>query len=142
MQRAMTEKQREEILAAYRTRASAFDRVASRRARLSAVNPAATGNEAVGEGHGEVAGDPFAQAGCPPQMIGRFRDVLTLVADGATNDEIGSRLHVSAETVSWYLRRIYVALGARNRAHAVALAYRQGLLACDRAAAAPRTSLG
>ena len=54
--------------------------------------------------------------------------ILSLVAEGRTDNEIGIRLCMSAKTVSWYVREIRLRLGARSRAHAVALAIRQGIL--------------
>jgi DNA-binding NarL/FixJ family response regulator len=54
--------------------------------------------------------------------------LLRLVADGATNREAAGRLFVSEATVKASLLRIYERLGARDRASAVAEAYRRGLL--------------
>jgi DNA-binding NarL/FixJ family response regulator len=48
--------------------------------------------------------------------------VLAGIACGATNAEVARRLHLSPETVKTHLRRIYKALGARDRGHAIALA--------------------
>jgi DNA-binding NarL/FixJ family response regulator len=59
----------------------------------------------------------------------RERDVLELVAAGATNPEIGRRLHLSAHTVKEHTSRLYRKLGVRNRAEAVQRAQRLGLLA-------------
>jgi len=58
----------------------------------------------------------------------RERDVLRLVAEGATNAEIGERLGVGEETVKTLLSRTFLKLGARRRAEAVAVAQRAGLL--------------
>jgi DNA-binding NarL/FixJ family response regulator len=58
----------------------------------------------------------------------RELELLRLVADGATNREAASRLFVSEATVKAHLLRIYERLGARDRASAVAEAYRRGLL--------------
>ena len=54
--------------------------------------------------------------------------ILSLVAEGRTDNEIAVRLCMSAKTVSWYVRQVRLRLGARSRAHAVALAMRQGIL--------------
>ena len=54
--------------------------------------------------------------------------ILSLVAEGRTDNEIGILLCMSAKTVSWYVREVRLRLGARSRAHAVALAMRQGIL--------------
>ena len=58
----------------------------------------------------------------------REAEVLTLVAEGLTNREIGERLFISAETVKTLLRRATDKLGARNRAHAAAWAAQHGLI--------------
>ena len=55
-------------------------------------------------------------------------EILTLVAEGRTDNEIAIRLCMSAKTVSWYVKEIRTRLDARSRAHAVALAMRQGIL--------------
>lgn len=53
--------------------------------------------------------------------------VLRLAADGLTATEIGQRLHITADTVKGQLTAWRQRLGARNTAHAVALAYSSGL---------------
>lgn len=58
----------------------------------------------------------------------RELELLRLVAGGATNREAAGRLFVSEATVKAHLLRIYERLGARDRASAVAEAYRRGLL--------------
>jgi two-component system response regulator DegU len=58
----------------------------------------------------------------------RQMQVLTLVAEGATDKEIALQLGLSAKTISSYVKHIRARLGAQSRAHAVALAMRQGLL--------------
>ena len=58
----------------------------------------------------------------------RESEVLALVAEGRTDREIALRLSLSVETVSWYVKAIRARLGARSRAHAVALAMRVGVL--------------
>lgn len=58
--------------------------------------------------------------GC--SLTGRQREVLALVANGHTNAQIGRRLNVATETVNRHLAVIYKALGALDRANAVALA--------------------
>ncbi|MGH3034276.1 MAG: response regulator [Gaiellaceae bacterium] len=58
----------------------------------------------------------------------REREVLGLVSEGATNAQIAVRLEVSEETVKTLLSRVFLKLGARRRAEAVAVAQRAGLL--------------
>jgi len=71
-----------------------------------------------------------------PQELG----VLRLIADGRTKDEISRRLGLSTSTVSRHMTRAYRALGARNAAHAVALAHASGLIARRPMPAAPFVS--
>jgi ATP/maltotriose-dependent transcriptional regulator MalT len=58
----------------------------------------------------------------------RERVVLSLVALGHTNREVGQELYISEKTVSVHLSRIMAKLGASRRAEAVATAYERGLL--------------
>ena len=55
-------------------------------------------------------------------------DVLRLLADGLSNEEIGKRLFISAETVRSHLRKAMDKLGAETRTQAVALALREHLI--------------
>ena len=64
-----------------------------------------------------------------PQLTARERDVLRLLADGLSNEEIGKQLFISAETVRGYIRKAMQKLGADTRTEAVALALRQRLIA-------------
>ncbi len=50
------------------------------------------------------------------------------MAEGATDKEIAAGLGLSATSVSQYMKKIRERLGAYSRAHAVALALRQGIL--------------
>jgi DNA-binding NarL/FixJ family response regulator len=61
----------------------------------------------------------------------RERLILTLIAEGRTDNEIAMRLCLSAKTVSWYVDGIRARFDARSRAQAVAVAMRQGLLLGD-----------
>ncbi|MCH7230529.1 response regulator transcription factor [Glycomyces sp. L485] len=58
----------------------------------------------------------------------RELEVLRLVADGASNAEIGRRLHISEATVKTHLLRSYQKLGVKDRTAAVTSAIRRGLL--------------
>ena len=64
-----------------------------------------------------------------PQLTQRERDVLRLLADGLSNDEIGKRLFISAETVRTHVRKAMKKLDADTRAQAVARALREHLIA-------------
>lgn len=58
----------------------------------------------------------------------RERQVLQGIANGQSNAEIGRDLFVSEDTVKTHGRRLFRKLGARDRAHAVAAAFRAGLV--------------
>lgn len=84
---------------------------------------------------GEVTLGPTVQR----RLLGRMRrpgvslslrelEVLQLVADGASNDEVAERLVLSRATVKTHLAHVYEKLGVGSRTEAVAVARRQGLL--------------
>jgi DNA-binding NarL/FixJ family response regulator len=58
----------------------------------------------------------------------REREILRLLADGHSNEEIGRRLFISAETVRTYVRKAMKKLEADTRTEAVAKALRQSLI--------------
>jgi DNA-binding NarL/FixJ family response regulator len=55
-------------------------------------------------------------------------EVLTLVAAGNSNREIGARLSITEETAKAHVKRIIAKLGANDRTHAVTLALARGML--------------
>lgn len=64
--------------------------------------------------------------------------VVSLVAEGFTNKEIGERLHMAENTVNRTLIRLYQRLQVRDRASAVAWAFRNGYLRAGNSAPALR----
>lgn len=61
-------------------------------------------------------------------LTDREVDVLRLVAEGLTNDEIGARLHLSPLTAKTHVSRIMQKLHARDRVRLVIVAYESGLV--------------
>jgi DNA-binding NarL/FixJ family response regulator len=70
-----------------------------------------------------------AVGGTLPKLTQRERDVLRLLADGLSNEEIGRRLFISAETVRTHVRKAMEKLDADTRTAAVARALRENLIA-------------
>ena len=79
-------------------------------------------------GLGKMVFDPQES----PSALGlseRERDVLNLMASGATNPEIAEQLHLSKHTVKEHTSAVFRKLGVRNRTEAVQRAQRLGLVA-------------
>lgn len=62
----------------------------------------------------------------------REREVVALVAQGLSNDEISDRLTISPATARTHVSRAITKLGVRDRAQLVVLAYQTGLARIDR----------
>jgi DNA-binding NarL/FixJ family response regulator len=82
---------------------------------------------------GEFAGSAARgkQAEPPPQLdqlTDREREVLVLVAEGLSNDQIAARLVISPATAKTHVSRTMIKLGARDRAQLVVYAYEAGLI--------------
>ena len=63
----------------------------------------------------------------PPRITPRECDVLELVAEGHSTAEIARALWITEATVRTHIKRTLARLEARTRAHAVAIAFREGL---------------
>jgi DNA-binding NarL/FixJ family response regulator len=80
--------------------------------------------------------DPTAAAGLIAQrrrtrshaLTQREREVLRLLADGCTNEQIGAELSISPQTVRTHVQKAMEKLGATNRVQAVATALRESLI--------------
>ncbi|MFF7446372.1 MULTISPECIES: AAA family ATPase [unclassified Streptomyces] len=72
-----------------------------------------------------------AQATAPGSspLTAREQDVLRLLALGRSNRQIGEELFISGKTASVHVSNILAKLGAASRTEAVAVAYREGLIA-------------
>jgi DNA-binding NarL/FixJ family response regulator len=64
----------------------------------------------------------------PVALTAREQDVLSLVAQGATNKEIAQQLHLSMHTVKSHMRKILAKLHLDRRHEAASYARRQGLI--------------
>ena len=64
----------------------------------------------------------------PGVLTEREQQIVRLLGDGLSNDEIGARLVVETSTVKSHLTRVMTKLGTRDRLQTVVWAYRSGLL--------------
>ena len=62
------------------------------------------------------------------ELTEREREVLTLVGNGLSNNEIAERLLVSLATAKTHVSRAMIKLRARDRAQLVVIAYESGLV--------------
>jgi len=62
------------------------------------------------------------------RLTEREREIVTLVGEGLSNEEIAQRLVVSPATAKTHVSRSMVKLGVRDRAQLVVLAYESGLV--------------
>ncbi|MFD3942791.1 response regulator [Streptomyces sp. NPDC058579] len=65
----------------------------------------------------------------PDGLTEREAEVLVLVADGLSNQEIGARLSISTATVKTHINNLFAKAGVRDRVQAVRYAYHHGLVA-------------
>jgi DNA-binding NarL/FixJ family response regulator len=70
----------------------------------------------------------------------REHEVLRLIADGLENQAIANVLFVSVETIRTHVKSILRKLSSRDRTHAVAVAFRSGVLTVDDAVPGSRQS--
>jgi len=63
-----------------------------------------------------------------PALTQREREVLRLLADGLSNEEVGKRLFIAPDTVRTHVRKAMRKLDADTRTQAVATALRQSLI--------------
>ena len=66
--------------------------------------------------------------GPPPELTDRELQVLRGMSQGTSNAQIGRELFLSEDTVKTYARRLFRKLGVGDRAQAVALGFRWGLV--------------
>ncbi|GMA40763.1 helix-turn-helix transcriptional regulator [Mobilicoccus caccae] len=105
------------------------------RALGAAPLAAELGSAVAGVAGGSTAGSPVPSPSHPEtprrvvvQLTPREHEVLTLVARGRSNGEVGRELFISTKTVSVHVSNILAKLGASGRGEAVALARDLGLL--------------
>ncbi len=87
---------------------------------LDAIRRAAAGGMAFGIRPG--------RSGSVARLSGRELDVIRLVVDGRSNDEIAARLGIGAKTVESHLRRLFERLDVASRTELATRALREGWL--------------
>ena len=73
-------------------------------------------------------GTGFGGSATQPTLTERELQVLTGMSRGRSNAEIGKELYLSEDTVKTHARRLFRKLGASDRAQAVAMGFRWGLV--------------
>ncbi|HSI81408.1 MAG TPA: response regulator transcription factor [Solirubrobacterales bacterium] len=95
-------------------------------AKSSSVEALADAVEAAA--HAERFVDPAAGGVGGAGLTRRQREILQLLADGQSTTEVAHTLGLSTETVRTHTKAALARLGAHDRAHAVAIALRAGLI--------------
>ncbi|MFE7974212.1 response regulator [Streptomyces shenzhenensis] len=70
----------------------------------------------------------LVRAEAPDGLTVRETEVLVLIAEGLSNQEIARRLHVSTATVKTHINNLFAKTGVKDRAQAVRYAYGKGLV--------------
>lgn len=95
---------------------------------MRAVEMVASGQTYVDPGLAGILASSDAAARAS-KLTQREREVLRLLADGLANEEIGTELSISPETVRTHVRKAMAKLDADTRTQAVAIALRESLIA-------------
>jgi len=92
---------------------------------LGAIRQVASGGSYVDPRLDRILLSPRATARVP-QLSPREREIMNLMAEGLTAEQIGGQITVSVETVRTHVRNVIRKLQARNRVHAIAIALERG----------------
>ncbi len=112
--------QAEYAAAAYRLGAAALVlKTAPMPELVAAIRAAALG--------GPAAAAPWPRA-TDPTLTTREQEIVRLVVEGRSNDEIGAALRIATKTVEGHLRRMFERLGIESRAELSARAVAEGWL--------------
>jgi DNA-binding NarL/FixJ family response regulator len=103
---------------------------------VEAVRAVATGDRLLGPATTRHLIERYLAAGRPDRepprelqsLTERESEVLRLVADGLSNQEIADRLHIGEGTVKTHVARTLAKLGCRDRVQAVVYAYEHGFV--------------
>jgi two-component system, NarL family, nitrate/nitrite response regulator NarL len=99
------------------------------RARIcEAIRSVAAGRAVIGQAAQTEMAHELRNRHDVPTLTGREREILGMLGDGLTAREIAERLVLGTATVKTHLHHLYEKLGVTDRAAAVAVAMRRGLL--------------
>ena len=101
---------------------------------LQAVEAVASGRRFLSPQAAEFAASVLTDAGARPaeeSLSPRERQILLMVAQGATSNAIGEALHLSPKSVDTYRSRLMKKLGLHDIAGIVKWAIREGLISLD-----------
>jgi DNA-binding NarL/FixJ family response regulator len=70
----------------------------------------------------------LAERAAQPTLTPREVEVISLVGEGRRNKEVAATLHISEETVQVHLRNIFAKLGVSDRAAALTVAVKRGIV--------------
>lgn len=75
----------------------------------------------------DTAADPHAWPGRAHGLSSREAEVLGLITQGKTNEDIARQLYLSPNTLKRYIRTAYRKIGVERRSQAVAWGYQHGM---------------
>lgn len=78
--------------------------------------------------HGKENGSSFTATASGEQLTTRELEIITLIADGLTNSEIGDKLFISPRTVDTHRTNIFRKLGVANAAELIRYAFKNKLI--------------
>jgi NarL family two-component system response regulator LiaR len=82
---------------------------------MAAIQYMATGRTVMPAGWQRVVAVPPGQR---PRLSPRHRQILALIAQGRSNEEIASELQLSSNTIKFHIQALYLRLEVRNRVEA------------------------
>ena len=102
---------------------------------INAIRAVAAGDALLSPAVTKRLVDQFVATTSRPEFSDRYefltdreKEVLSLVAEGLSNQEIADRLFVSFSTAKTHVSNVLTKLGLRDRVHAVIFAYQHGLV--------------
>lgn len=99
---------------------------------VAAVERAARGGHVLGIGAGGAPTEPPAvepeRVDGAPELTPRELQILQILADGVSPQEVAERLYISPKTVRNHLTKVYDKLGVNSRSQAIVEALRHGMI--------------